>query len=429
MKNILLFHLESVSNLIFRTNPECFPSLIKFLDEAEYFPNYYSSATSTYMVITDLFFGDSLQFEKSNYLEDIFSIKPTKQSIFDKLAEIGYKTKCYCYGVKAGEKARKHVEVYCSKAECWESASDLDSMIDDLYSNFKMSNRFAYFIQDLESHWMNIDTFSDGRKSSCELFKIKYQMLDRTFGLVINALKNSGKYEDTMIIIYGDHGDDFWGHGLHDGYTHAIEPYPFLVNCPLIVKNGPVLNKHSLLSTVDLFKIMMSEVHGGHDEFQNECVFSRNLFSGQKISESSFNKSYLATDGNYSLLVSSKGVKLFCNNLDVANGKNMLDFFNLLDGEIFYNKRYNHLRSSHYKLFMTDLQILEFQRVFKDLYKNLQNYVEIIYGSNDSEMNFNEIDYTSEGYRECGLGQRLFIRNFLFNIKAFIKMLIGYKNS
>ena len=56
MKNIVLFHLESLNNVIFNMNQECFPNLRNFIKDATYYPNYYSTATSTYMVITDLFF-------------------------------------------------------------------------------------------------------------------------------------------------------------------------------------------------------------------------------------------------------------------------------------------------------------------------------------------------------------------------------------
>lgn len=38
-----------------------------------------------------------------------------------------------------------------------------------------------------------------------------------------------------MIIAFGDHGDDFWGHGFNGGYTHGIEPYTPLVHTPAFI--------------------------------------------------------------------------------------------------------------------------------------------------------------------------------------------------
>lgn len=427
MKNVLLFHLESLSNLIFQTNQECFPNLRKFIGEAVYYPNYYSTATSTYMVITDLFFGDNLQFEKSKHLEDIFSVKPSKESVFDKLSGTGYKTKCYCYGFKAGEKAKKHVKVYCSKAECWESSDDYEAMAKDLKTFFSKDTPFAVFVQDLESHWMNLDAFSDGNKSSYDLFKHKYKMLDRTFGMVIEKLIETGHYDDTLILAYGDHGDDLWGHGLHEGYTHAIEPFPFLVNCPLIIKNGPYCDEYMLLSTLDLYDLILSAKGMFDCKEKRKFAVSRNLFSGQDNCENSFNKSYMVTDGRYSLLVSAKGLRLYCNGVDAASGRNMLDFFTLKDNRIAYNSNFNHVKSSHYKFFMTDSQIAEFENEFQILSKRLREYVGTIYDGACSAMNFDCIDYSMEIEGGAELQRDLSRRKKVGLVKTIVKRLIGYR--
>ena len=423
MKNVLLFHLESVSNLIFRTNPDCFPNLIKFIRDAAYYPNYYSTATSTYMVITDLFFGDNMQFEKSNDVEDIFSIKPTKKSAFDKLFERGYKTKCYCFGFKAGEKAKEHAKVYCSKAECWESPNDIDGMVEDLKDCFREDVHFAVFVQDLESHWMNLEAFSDGKKSSYDLFMYKYKMLDRTFGRVLDALRESGKYDDTLIVAYGDHGDDLWGHGLHEGYTHAIEPFPFLVNCPLVIKNGPECDTKALISTLDLHDLIFSASVVENISFckKRNVLVSRNLFSSQHNCEESFNKSYMVTDGKYSLLVSGNGLRLFCNGIDPACGRNMLDFFILKGNKIVYNKSFDQLHSSHYKFFMTCNQVTEFENVFNTLFRELNNYVTNVYGTDNSKMDFCNIDYSDEVKNNEGLQLELSARRIINTVKGFVK--------
>lgn len=405
-------------------NPDWFPNLRAFIQEAQYYPHYYSTATSTYMVITDLFFGDSMQFEKSNYLEDIFSIQPTKVSAFDKLAEFGYKTKCYCYGCNAEEQARKHVKVYSLRAECWESLNDVKGMLTDMKDYIGRDEPFAVFVQDFESHLMNMEDFADGIKSSYDLFADRYRMLDNTFGLVIDTLKNSGKYEDTVIIAYGDHGDDLWGHGLHDGYTHAIEPFPCMINCPLVIKNGPELQQNKLLSTTDVYDVIMSAVHDNESFEQLEFAFSRNLFSGQESSENSFNKSYMVTDGRYSLLASIKGMGLYCNGIDAASSKNMLDFFYLKDGEIIYNTNFYHVSSSHYKFFMSEKQIEEFRSEFRVLVRELKKHVSSIYEDTKSQMAFDKIDYSDELKNGQEFQRELKRRSILGKVKCVIKKIM-----
>ena len=46
MKNLVVIHLESVSNLIFRMNSQFFPNTRKFQERCLNYNNYYATATS-----------------------------------------------------------------------------------------------------------------------------------------------------------------------------------------------------------------------------------------------------------------------------------------------------------------------------------------------------------------------------------------------
>lgn len=430
MKNIVLFHLESLNNVIFNMNQECFPNLRNFIKDATYYPNYYSTATSTYMVITDLFFGDTFQFEQSDYLEDIFSVKVKKESIFNFLDRHGYTTKCYFLGNQKEDIVKKRASVFCSAVQCWSSANDKKSMLVDAEDIFyDKESKFAVFFEDVESHWMNLKMHSNtsGLKSSHDLFQYKYRMLDETFGMVVNSLKKSGCYEDTIIIAYGDHGDEFWGHGLHDGYTHAIEPFPFMVNCPLIVGNTDVEVKGSVISTIDIYGIIMSALSGDVCEINREFVFSRNLFSRQRNSRHSFNKSYMVTDGEYALMVSKQGLSMFWSQIDIYNGRNLLDFFELSDSKIFYREIYDNFKSSHYKQIMNKDAQEEVKREFYILLNQLRNLVSSTYGREIYDLNFDKINYSSD---VCSLGWkfRLYSRRISKKIVLDIKRVFGLQS-
>ena len=56
---------------------------------------------------------------------------------------------------------------------------------------------------------------------------------DEHFGRVIEQLKALGIYDETMIIVTGDHGDEFWEHGSC-GHGHSL--HQELVRVPLIVR-------------------------------------------------------------------------------------------------------------------------------------------------------------------------------------------------
>ena len=74
-KNYILFHVESLNSIVLQHYSELFPNIRKLINISTYYEKYYSTSTSTYMVVTDLFYGDAKQFEEAKKLEDIFCIK------------------------------------------------------------------------------------------------------------------------------------------------------------------------------------------------------------------------------------------------------------------------------------------------------------------------------------------------------------------
>ena len=57
--------------------------------------------------------------------------------------------------------------------------------------------------------------------------------MDDWVGRIVDDLKASGRYDDTLIVLTADHGDGFWEHGF---ISHSNLPFEELVHVPLIVK-------------------------------------------------------------------------------------------------------------------------------------------------------------------------------------------------
>ena len=57
--------------------------------------------------------------------------------------------------------------------------------------------------------------------------------VDRALGLILAALKETGRYDDALVIVTSDHGELLGEHGLAG---HGQEPYEGLVRVPLLVK-------------------------------------------------------------------------------------------------------------------------------------------------------------------------------------------------
>jgi len=57
--------------------------------------------------------------------------------------------------------------------------------------------------------------------------------IDSQIGVVLDELKRSGMYDDSLIVLTSDHGDGFMEHGF---ISHSTTPYDELVRVPLMVK-------------------------------------------------------------------------------------------------------------------------------------------------------------------------------------------------
>lgn len=65
------------------------------------------------------------------------------------------------------------------------------------------------------------------------LYENEIAFNDFHFGELIKSLKAEGIYDETMIIISADHGDEFWEHGSC-GHGHSL--YQELINVPLMIR-------------------------------------------------------------------------------------------------------------------------------------------------------------------------------------------------
>ncbi len=65
------------------------------------------------------------------------------------------------------------------------------------------------------------------------LYDSEIQYVDDAVGRVIATLKRLGRYEDALIIVSSDHGEEFWEHG---GFEHGHTAYDELLHVPLFVR-------------------------------------------------------------------------------------------------------------------------------------------------------------------------------------------------
>jgi len=114
---------------------------------------------------------------------------------------------------------------------------------------------------------------------------IKY--LDEQIGNLIDFLKKENIYENTIIILTADHGDEFLEHG---GGTHSNKLYNELLHVPLLIKrleeNNKTINKKVSLINLppticNLAGLEPSVSFKGRDlfELKNEIIFHQTAFN------------------------------------------------------------------------------------------------------------------------------------------------------
>lgn len=377
MKNLVIFHMESVSNVIYQLNKDLFPNLNKWSCYFEKYTNYYSTATSTVMVMSDLFFGDMTIFDASDYLEDIYTLKSSKKSVFECLNERGYVTQTFFYGYDGHERNRKLNGVINNGGTFWDGDEE-EAFLSSFDHFTQTAVPFAAFIEENVSHVTYKGTRLKKEMPQIEKYENKYRVMDETVGRIFEQLQENGLLDNTVIILYGDHGDEYWFHGYHEGYTHAIAPYTSLVHCPFFIFNGMNESKinDELLSTVDTYNMIMNALGIGKKHEAAEYVISRNLFANQQRRADIFDKGYSITDGKYTLLLTRAGLSMYQNRLDPYNLNNILEFFLFEEDELRYNEEFNKMLSSHYKSLMIQAEKDEIRNKFGYLRKKLYQYVE-----------------------------------------------------
>lgn len=97
------------------------------------------------------------------------------------------------------------------------------------------------------------------KKYLIDRYDNEIRQMDRGIGVFLQVLKETGVYDDSLIIVASDHGESFGEHGL---MVHSPAVYEELVQVPLIVKYPKKMQKtghfSSPVSLVDVLPEVLS---------------------------------------------------------------------------------------------------------------------------------------------------------------------------
>lgn len=107
------------------------------------------------------------------------------------------------------------------------------------------------------------------------------EYIDEKIGEVINHLKESNLYDDTVIIFTSDHGNYMGTHGHMENKSYGM--YEDIMRVPFIIKDGLHKGKyHNLTNTCDIYETILDYAEVKLDEFESDGHSIKQLFEGSQ---------------------------------------------------------------------------------------------------------------------------------------------------
>ncbi len=351
MKNLLILHLESITRQRLAAFGSSFPNTRRLMQDALVFDNFFSSATSTLMVVTYLFHGNDFEFDAASEFE---GMRPAvnNRNLFSILQSRGYNADLICLNAFHAANPTKLASWSDDLPPLW-GTNDFPSLL-DRFDKLTDTPPFAIYVWDLITHIEHSLALAPFSNGLTDQIRRACGVADDAVGVMLATLERKGQLDNTTIVIYGDHGDDYWTHGFKGGMVHATEPYTQIRGTPLAIRDPGLTpgTNENLASTIDIAPTCLALLgidestvfpHTGTNLLASspELVYSQNFTANQPDNRNlGIVKAFAVTDDTYNLLVSSRGLELYAYHLDPGNHCNLLHFFDIMpEGRLVLRER------------------------------------------------------------------------------------------
>ena len=341
MRNFLILHLESITRQRLAAFASAFPNTRRLMRDALVFDNFFSSATSTLMVVGYLLHGNDFEFDASSEFE---GMRPAgnNRNLYSVLRSRGYNADLICLNAFHTASPTRLAAWPDDLQPVW-GTNDFPTLF-ARFDELTDARPFAIYVWDLITHIEHSLALAPFSAGLTDQIRRACGVADDAIGTMLATLERKALLDDTTIVVYGDHGDDYWTHGFKGGMVHATEPYTAITWTPLAIRDArlaPGINEN-LASTIDiaptcarLLGIEEADAfpYSGVNVLASapERVFSQNFTANQPDNrELGIVKAFAVTDDTYNLVASSRGLELYAYRLDPGNHCNLLHFFDLL---------------------------------------------------------------------------------------------------
>lgn len=406
-RNLVLIHLESLNNFTYKMNPDFFPFIRKIEKNSVSFGKYFSTATSTLMTLADIYYGGMEQYEQCTSLAYVPQDYPYKTSLFDDLKDKGYGTGLFVYpdGNDRDTAEQRHIAGFNNEMVLKENYKQYLAAINEIVKETPFALSLCNYISNMT---YNHYTDKTGCMTGRETWEEGFRALDRSVEDIFNILEKRNVLDNTTVILYGDHGDDYWVHKAK-GRTHPIEPYTNLIHTPMMIYDVRLEPRYreELVSSIDLRNMvenLLCEKLCGEYLGSRNMAISRILYAAQPVSVASMRKSYSITDGEVLLLVSEDGFEMYDIEMDPLCTNNLLYPFDYeREDEVLKFVRERYLYGSYqYRDLMTRRELRYIRQRFYYLKVRLYDEVKRLYlaanlteAQMTEEMKFDRIRYVN----------------------------------
>ncbi|MDD4406819.1 MAG: LTA synthase family protein [Bacilli bacterium] len=258
-KNLIVILMESANEIVI--NEELFPNIYKLYSEGISFRNNYSPRNSCSTGNNEMTVITGLYTINNTCTANTYKSNTYYQSLFNHFNNTGYSTSSY----------HDYAEFYYSRriihpnmgSQVYRNASDLGIKWSALYEEwpsdvdlieksvpyFINDEKFMTFLISVTSHQPYSVDSEYGNKNLDRLTQYNYNKpikrylskileLDAAIGLLMQKLEESGKLNDTVIVLFGDH----YPYGISNKYLDEIMNYDLINNevdrTPLIIYNS-----------------------------------------------------------------------------------------------------------------------------------------------------------------------------------------------
>ena len=250
-RNLLIVHMESISWQTIQAFPEAFPHLRALMGEARTYRRHYASATSTMMVLAALLHGNDMEMDAAPGLAPPSCNTP---SLFRLLEKAGYATDMMCATPSPERPILKSFAE--SLPPVWKT-NDYTALLerfDVQTGNAGDTQPFAIQVWSQLPHIEVSLSTAPYAESLDDLISGSCAVADTLLGAMLEILRRKGELDNTTVVVFGDHGDDYYTHGFKNGLIHAVEPNTALIHTPLIIRDAalPLGDDARLVSTIDI---------------------------------------------------------------------------------------------------------------------------------------------------------------------------------